>query len=42
MTCAPVVITPRAIADASGKIKLWLDPEENIIKSVPEAPVERV
>src|SRR5438128_2262525 len=42
MVCAPVVTTPRAVAEASGILKVCTLPEEEILKFVPVAPVAKV
>jgi len=40
--CAPVVTSPRAVADASGILNVWVVPVEEILKSVPDVPVAKV
>src|SRR5882724_5073182 len=42
MVCAPVVITPLAVADASGILKVCAVPEEEMAKSVPVVPTAKV
>ena len=42
MVCAPVVITPLAVAEASGILNVWAEPEDEILKSVPVVPVANV
>lgn len=42
MVWAPVVITPRAVADASGRLNVWVVPEDDMAKLVPLAPVANV
>lgn len=37
-----VVITPLAVADASGKLKVCVVPDEEMAKLVPEVPVVNV
>ena len=42
MVWAPVVTTPLAVAEASGILNVWVEPEEEILKSVPVLPVANV
>src|SRR5665213_543214 len=42
IVCAPVVTAPRAVAEASGILKVWVEPDETILKSDPELPVANV
>jgi hypothetical protein len=40
--CVPVVTTPRAVAEASGRLKVYVPLEEEMPKSVPEVPVAKL
>ena len=40
--CVPVETSPRAIPEASGRLKVWTFPVEAILKSVPEVPTAKV
>ena len=42
IVCEPVVITPLAVALASGKLNVWEVPLDTIAKSVPLVPVDNV
>jgi hypothetical protein len=42
MICEPVVITHRALAEASGKLNVCTDPVEETVKFVPLVPVVNV
>ena len=42
MVCAPVVTRPLAVAEASGILNVWAEPEDEIAKSVPVVPVAKV
>ena len=40
--CVPVVTTPRAVAEASGRLNVWAVPVLTIPKSVPVVPTAKV
>jgi hypothetical protein len=42
IVCAPVVIRPLFVAEALGILKVCVLVEDEILKSVPELPVEKV
>src|SRR5664279_1082941 len=42
IVCEPAVMTPRAVAEASGILKVWVEPDDTILKSVPEVPGAKV
>lgn len=40
--CVPVETRPRAVQEASGRLNVWVFPDETILKSVPLVPMAKI